>query len=125
MKKALLILECLVFFILPMLTSILYVAFMELDAKEISRMVYQAPLISLIAIVGLTSPFSRDIESFHIKLKFLWVLVGVFYVLGTLSLVLYSVMRTKGFPENSFIIILIPGMFLIHIAKEIKALKAG
>jgi len=122
MKKIALATECIFFFILPIVACILYLFLVEVDKNDIARVVYQVPFICLIAILGLFTSWSID-DNFYIKIKFAWGLAGILPILGGLALILYDLTKTYGFPENTFLIILMSSSFFVHILYKLEALK--
>jgi len=124
MKKLLFILDCLLFFVIPISIISVALLFFELDKTELLKIVVAVPFICLLAIFGLVNSLNNN-HDFYIKMKFVlslsFLLVflgfGAFVTGGSREMVAY------GFPESSHLVILVSGGFLGYIARTIENFK--
>ncbi|MCV6638968.1 hypothetical protein [Candidatus Albibeggiatoa sp. nov. NOAA] len=124
MKKLLFILDCLLFFVMPISIIFISLLFFALPKTDMPKIVVAVPLICLFAIVGLVNSLNNS-HDFYIKMKlilslsFLMILLGfgAFFMGGSHGVV------SHGISENSHLAILLSGGLLGYIARKIEDFK--
>ncbi|MCV6638969.1 hypothetical protein [Candidatus Albibeggiatoa sp. nov. NOAA] len=122
MKKLLFILDCLMFFVVPVSTILLYSLSFELDENDLTKVTLLIPFLYLMALSSLFISLNKD-DDFYIKTKLIRSLIFVVFTLG-IYVVGYQYFIVA--PELLFghiAITLASTGFLIYITKTIEEFK--
>ncbi|WP_353569845.1 hypothetical protein [Candidatus Albibeggiatoa sp. nov. BB20] len=122
MKKLLFILDCLMFFVVPIPAILLYLLLFDLNECDFHRVVYFIPFFCLLAIVSLFASLS-DNHSFYIKAKLIYVMGIALATLGISDIVFHYTMVTQSAFTEFSEILFFSGICIVQVARATEDFK--